>query len=778
MEIQMKLLIVRSAEASSWGSCKVISPNLQETYKRLPKNFNLTWFDLPGHYIELEMSTLESPIINLSKRIMTERPDRIIFLDHSPNPAEILNKLSLIMDLDKLPAILFHIYGDFTYFSRDWLNLSPKLINHPIKFLTASLSQKKLLSHFTEDSSVVDQFCFPVNSKDYYFDPEARDRLRKEYRVGPEDIVILYSGRISLQKNVDLLIKEYLKLITNSKHCVHLWLVGGFDDLGAPFMGVDTDEGYLFSKIESFLAPHPKTFTNKIKFWGLQTPEKLREIKSAADLFISLSLYHDEDYGMSPAEAMATGLPSLLTDWGGYSSFASTSWRCKLIPVAISEFGLQIKTSAIRDFFEGFVESYINDNDRKRWSEAFIKNFSIEDNILKLESFIKGPFNLFQGFNWQLAPCAQLYGKSDSPKTIDPSTGPSDKNFYSQIYQNYISLNESVEGFKDTETIQWIYDYLKNSESDQFIEKRKKIRSYHHYLSPFSKNYYGTFNPALMLNGKTTNKLIDKKLWTLRDGLIPLYYFFEEHTPELFSGEIAIHKEMWFLVPKRWRDKVVLYETRNHFEYSKNNLPKKIFITGMFNSMFSDLQYFEKELIHLSEALGQNNLENIEILAYFPSKKSNLETNWKEENLLHYSQLLFKHLGKNIQLTDWKGVTAHFNFKETLYFEINEGHYIKDTYTKHFALSRGAGLLPNPSEEIKGELIKFQNLSLYHSMVIYRPDYSQFPVYLNPIDNDFYEYYKNMIKSNQSGPNSTTSWDSRLISYLKKFYKLHPLTNR
>ncbi|MBC7538031.1 MAG: glycosyltransferase family 4 protein [Bacteriovorax sp.] len=772
----MNLLIIRSAELSTWGSCKVISPNLQATYKLLSDRFTLTWFDIPVKYVQQEIDSSSSHIIDLSLKIKNEKPDQIIFIDHLPNPAEILNNLSLVMELDQLPPLVFHIYGDFTYFSKDWLELTPKLINHPVKFVTASSSQKNLLSYFCEDSRVIEQFCFPVNSEEYYFDSEARIKLRKEMQISDQDIVILYSGRISLQKNVDVLLKEYLKLIKNSTQCIHLWIVGAFDDLGAPFMGVETNEGYLYSKFESILAGHPKDFINKIKFWGIQNKEKLREIKSAADQFISLSLYHDEDYGMSPAEALACGLPTLLTDWGGYSSFASKNWRCQLMPVSITEFGLQIKTSAIKEFLNTYLECYINDTDRKRWSNEFLSQFSIKENGLKLESILSTSFRVFKGFNWALAPFSQQYGKSSEHKTLNANTGPSDKNFYFQVYKNYISQDDAPDKESTYDTIQWMYDYIKNSEVELVTEARKSNRSYHHYLKPFSKNYYGPTNPALLFDGKITTKLIDKKIWTLRDGLVPVCLFFKEHLPNKFAGEIAIHKSLWFLVPDHWREKVLFYEIKNEVQFSKSQLPQKIFITGMLNSTLADPEEFDQDLVSLKEILGKENIEKMEILAFLPNKKANLWGSWEEENLLKFSHSLFRNIKNEVQFSEWQNIQSETNFSNSLYYEINRGYFIKDTFTKHFALSRGAGLLKSSVVEVPCELIKTHKLSLYHSINIYRPNFTKIPAYINPFDHEYFEYFKKLFESNTKNPKASTSWDSWFASYLKKYYKLYPPT--
>lgn len=771
----MKLLIIRSKEQSSWGSCKVISPNLQSLYYKLPSDhFDIIWFDLPIKYLKEEGEFVNSPLIDLSLTIKKEKPDRIVFVDHHPSPAEILNNLTLIFEFEELPPILIHTYGDFTYFSDDWLKLSPKMLNHKIKFLTASEAQKKLLACFCEDQLSIEKFCFPVDSSQFFFDSNSRKDLRSQMNIGDQEVVILYSGRVSLQKNVDLLITNYLRMLKNIKGSIHLWIVGAFDDVGAPFMGVDTNEGYLYSKLDKILSSYPKDSISKIKFWGLQDKISLRKIQSSADIYISLSLYHDEDYGMSPAEAMACGLPALLTDWGGYSSFASSKWRCQLIPVSISEFGLQIKTSVIQDFIETYQESYIDEKDRQRWSSEFLKEFSIDPNSTKLENIIKSPIATFKGFNWMLAPFSLQYGKSARNNVVSHDVAPSSKNLYYQVYQNYISLKQEDANTKSYETIQWMYDYVKNVETNLINITKRKNRSYHHYLNPFSKNYYSPMGTALLLDGEITTKLTEKSIWIARDGITSLVYFFKKYLPEAFMGKLAIHKDLWFVVPEQWKDKILFYELKTNAEYGETNLPEKIFITGMFNSMFTSVDDLEQALLNLNRFLGEKRKHEISIWAYFPSKENNITSSWHEDDFSKYSDILHKNFPGKINFLDWRGVLSEVDFKKCLYLEVNHGYFIHDSYVRHFALSRGAGLLKNQSDDCIGDVIQIYNLSLNHSLVLYQAAFPENVQYKNPIDSEYFEYFKHIFEKSVSRKGAGTSWDTWMDLYLKKYYKLNP----
>jgi|GEM_PF-515806 len=765
----MKLLIVRSSQKSTWGSCQVISPNLQQTYNNLPDSFKVSWFDLPADFLEQEIDSELNSIHSLSEKIIAEKPDQLIFVDHLPNPAEILSRLLMIMNQKQIPAVSIHIYGDFTYFSKDWMDLSSKLVNHPIRFITASLSQKKLIDFFCEETENTSQFCFPVNSDDYYYDHNARIEIRKELKIADNDIVLLYAGRVSLQKNVDLLLQEYLELLKKEDINVHLWIAGSFDDIGAPFMGLETSEGYLYSKIQTILNQYPKHFTKNVKIWGHLNKTELRRLNSAADLFASFSLYHDEDFGMSPAEALACGLPTLLTDWGGYSSFVSTKWRCKLAPVRISEYGLEVKTSALRDFYELYKQTYIGQADRERWANEFSQIFSSKAAVHALEAVLKTPTPVFKGFNWKLSPFAQIYSKQFRSKSIDPNTCPSSKNFYGQVYQNYISTSDvSKDHYK---VVNWTYDYILNSQQDPALPVGRKIRPNHYYLRPFSLPYYGPHNPVL-IGGYLTKKLLNKKSWSLRDGLVPLSFFFKEHTPE--PGVVYnIPSEFWYVVPENWKKQVSTYEIKSQLTFGLSRPPERILLAGMQDSVFADINEFKNCLAELAQKIGSNHLTKAKITALFPYKRNNLWGKRSDDETFSMAQALLKETGFNVHFIEWNELKIETSLKDCLYFEVNKHYFIADSYLKFFALSRGAGLLES-SKTIPSEETGRMDLSPNHFVVLSSPDWKALPTYSDPFQHHYFSYFQDLVKGQLKSVRISPNWESWYPLYLKKFYKLFP----
>ncbi len=437
--MKKNILIIRSSKLSSWGSCKVISPNLQAAYEYLKgDDLELTYFDIPELFLKEEFIHGQNIIESLVNLIKQNNFSEIVLIDHVPNPPKILLYLEFYIEYNKLPPLVFHIYGDFTFFANDWQRLSQKIKGHPVKFIVASESQKKLMKFFSESDSTLEQYLFPVNEKEYFFNEDEREQTRKKFGINADEKVVLYSGRVSLQKNVELLVQEFQEIYKFSKGKAHLWIAGSFDDIGATFMGVGTREGYLFSKMHNLLETFDSGCRKNIHFLGHQNKKQLRQLKNGADMFVSLSLYHDEDYGMSPAEALSCGLPSLLTDWGGYSSFADSKWDCYLMPVTLTPYGHLLKVDTFLDFYKRFSQ----ETDLKKRAQR-AKDFSAEFGIIgssyKLKRILMKPFNKFGGFKWSLGYYSNEFWAVRIWKELSKQLTPSSDTFYNEVYQHYIS---------------------------------------------------------------------------------------------------------------------------------------------------------------------------------------------------------------------------------------------------------------------------------------------------------------------------------------------------
>ncbi|MFL5783360.1 MAG: glycosyltransferase family 4 protein [Bacteriovoracaceae bacterium] len=309
-----KIACLFSFQESSWVSCQKIVFNLHKTYEAVP-----------GHKIlnfDYNHESVGTDLIKLVMEIERERPDTIVILDHKPHPIYLLSILfSRMTDWPK-PRIIFHVFGDFTLYYKEWYELSKLLKDFPVEFVVASDRQKILIDQFLIPPMASVVCPFPVMPEDFYFDPDERSKQRKEWGVNDDDVVFTFTGRISRQKRAHLLLKSFHEALERDPHLkARLYIYGQPDDLGDNFLNQWENENEYFRKIHRLYQALPSRTRERIHFMGNYPNKELRSVYAGADYFINLSVHNDEDFGMSVAEAQFCGLPSILTDWGGLASF-------------------------------------------------------------------------------------------------------------------------------------------------------------------------------------------------------------------------------------------------------------------------------------------------------------------------------------------------------------------------------------------------------------------------------------------------------------------------
>lgn len=318
--------------------------------------------------------------------------------------------------------------------------------------------------------------------------------------------------------------------------------------------------------------------------------------------------------------------------------------------------------------------------------------------------------------------------------------------------------------------VSWITDSFRNN----YLNQNPDIdHAFFHYLTPFSNPYIGPLNPILLFCGYSIKSFNEKSNIMLRDGLIPLTYFFSESKPEDFNSTFYLPAEFCSIVPKLWRPKVKFYRVKASTTYHAGNLPRKILLVGTLNSTFADRDEFKAEILNLVNSLGgKENLKNIEIAAYFSFKRNDLWGHWDEENILEYSKVLFNELKMDISFPPLENILSESGFKDVLYYEVNRGYFISSTYTAQHILSRGAGLVEKNGVSEKLEFDKSLSLSLHHQIDTYQfsKDALGEDDYVDPFKDSIYLTYRKFFES-FSGSRHGNHWDGWFASYVKNYYK-------
>jgi len=129
-----------------------------------------------------------------------------------------------------------------------------------------------------------------------YRDPDRR-WLRETFKIGPEKTILIHTGRLAKEKNLNFLFRAVAQAMSGNETLV--FFVAGIGDLVPHLKALSRELG-----IES-----------RVIFHGRMTPEELVSAYAGADLFVFSS--KSETQGLVVLEAMAAGTPVVAVDAPG-----------------------------------------------------------------------------------------------------------------------------------------------------------------------------------------------------------------------------------------------------------------------------------------------------------------------------------------------------------------------------------------------------------------------------------------------------------------------------
>lgn len=429
------IVIVEPTLPSTWGSCQTIIPNLVEMYRHFATE-NL-------EVVEYSRESTSLQVLATAHKIRALDPSHLVFVDHQKHPTELLAALYFVYARKAWPKIIIHVYGDFTLFTAQWAMCEGLLRDRVIHFVCASPRQEKMIAAFIQGGRKYTSVCpFPVLEADFKFAKGLRESERRRRGLSHGEFVMIYTGRLSLQKNILKMVIETARAAEKLGLNWRFLLAGSFDDIGSPFFGVRlAPGGYYqgFLKLLRTLAPEVR---KRIEFLGALDKRELKALYHAGDLFVSFSTHHDEDYGMSPVEALACGVPALISDWGGFGGFAIDLESVTLMPVSLGGSGPQLDTARLTESLQSIQQRACSSHgdDRARRSAQFLKEFGLASAAEKIEAVVPRLELKFKGFTPLLRRHSKLIRQWPHSGRIYKIGKRLDLN-YKTIYRNY--LNET-----------------------------------------------------------------------------------------------------------------------------------------------------------------------------------------------------------------------------------------------------------------------------------------------------------------------------------------------
>jgi glycosyltransferase involved in cell wall biosynthesis len=145
-----------------------------------------------------------------------------------------------------------------------------------------------------------------VNVSDFATSPADRKAWRERLEIPEDGVVALYVGRFNVRAKMNpALMAMALERAAQRTQRRIFWVNAGWAESETAELEYHTESAKLCPSVRYLHVDGRK-------------PDVRFSIWSVGDLFISLSDNIQETFGLTPVEAMAAGLPSVVSDWNGY----------------------------------------------------------------------------------------------------------------------------------------------------------------------------------------------------------------------------------------------------------------------------------------------------------------------------------------------------------------------------------------------------------------------------------------------------------------------------
>ncbi len=313
----MKIIGLVITKNITWPSQRIFQANLVKSYL-VDSN--------PDKKYRFEIVETETPSC-------TVQFDTLVFIDGLIRIEDHFRFMKLWLARQPQSNLVFHVNGNFHLYLEAFKKLIDLAEDRELRFVLTNEADKAFfnwkLDLNTKISTVVP---LPIDEQIFRPKPIDRKQLVQRFKLPSDMRFISYFGRISHQKNVDVLLEAFSKAVKIEPNLA-LLIVGSFDDIsGAEFNGrikKGTYEKWLRTKLRRL----PKNVREHIFFLGELNSTECSELMNLSELVLNLSLFISEGFGLSVVESVFCGTPVLCTKWKSFIEFNKAISTVQLVKV-------------------------------------------------------------------------------------------------------------------------------------------------------------------------------------------------------------------------------------------------------------------------------------------------------------------------------------------------------------------------------------------------------------------------------------------------------------
>lgn len=257
-------------------------------------------------------------------------------------------------------SIFLHIHSEM--FLNDYNSKNSEIVKKCNKIIAVSdyIKNKTLEQVVLDKEKIVTlKNCTDINLFNKALYMNNREKLRKNYNIKNNEIIIMFTGRILQIKGVRELILAFKKYC--SKLDAKLLIVGN-----AGF-GVSSKSEY-----DDELINISKELQEKIIFTGFIHNSELPSIHSMVDIAVVPSLW-DDPAPLVVIEAMASGIPLIVTDSGGIPEYIND--KCSIVIKRDKNIIENIGQALVELIEDEKLRRYMGKNGRNQAEKFDTKNY-------------------------------------------------------------------------------------------------------------------------------------------------------------------------------------------------------------------------------------------------------------------------------------------------------------------------------------------------------------------------------------------------------------------